>query len=65
MKLVAPSPLVVLGIGAVVAVVNIATIRPPEGANPAAYLIGYLATPIVIGILYWVWWHRRHPPEQP
>ena len=59
----APSPLVVFGIGLTIAIVNVLTVRPPSGPNPAGYLIGYLLAPIIIGVLYWVWWRRRHPPS--
>jgi biotin transporter BioY len=56
----APSPLVVMGIGLTIAVVNLLTIRP-TGGNATGFVVGYLVTPIVIGVLYWAWWRRRHP----
>ena len=63
MRLVAPPPLVVFGIGIVVTAVNLASLMPlPAGADVAAYLVGYLLTPLVIAVLYWVWYRRRHPP---
>jgi hypothetical protein len=63
-KLTAPSPLVVFGIGIVVAFVNLATLTVPGNADAAGYLIGYLATPIVLAVLYWIWYRRRRPNDQ-
>ncbi|HEX5824869.1 MAG TPA: hypothetical protein VFY18_10470 [Candidatus Limnocylindrales bacterium] len=57
----APSPLVAIGIGLTIAVVNLLTIRIPPGGNAAAFVVGYLVTPIVIGVVYWAWWRRRQP----
>ena len=61
--LTAPTPIVVMGIGLTIAVVNLLTIRVPPGSNAAGYVVGYLVTPIILGVLYWVWWRRRHPPS--
>jgi hypothetical protein len=60
-KLVAPPPLVVFVIGIAVAILNLMTLSVPgDGANAAGYLAGYLATPLIIALLYWAWYRRRH-----
>jgi hypothetical protein len=61
----APTPVVAIGIGVTVAIVNLLTISIPAGANPAAFLIGYLATPIVLALLYTAWYVRRDRTGRP
>lgn len=55
------SPIFVGGIALTLAIVNLLTIRVPTGANPIGYLVGFLGIPLLVTIIYTIWYIRRYP----
>ena len=54
------NPVFVGGIALAIAVTNLLTIRIPADANPAGSLIGLVGVPIVVTVVYTIWYLRRY-----
>jgi lipopolysaccharide export LptBFGC system permease protein LptF len=55
------SPLIVGGIAITLAFVNLLTFRIPTGESPISYLLGYFGVPVIVTIVYAIWYVRRYP----
>ena len=53
------SPLIVGGIALSLALVNLLTFRIPAGEAPIGHLIGYFGVPILVTVVYTIWYVRR------
>ena len=54
------NPVFVGGIALAIGATNLLTIPIPAGANPIGYLVGYLGVPILVTVVYTVWYLRKY-----